>query len=784
MASTSSGGENYGIQIGDNRGSIYAEFHPPKRPETPPGPLSNVPFPRDPDFVARDTLLNQLHNKSLAPGTRIALVGLGGVGKSLLASEYTYRVRSESPGTWVFWAHASNEARFEQSFRDIADELKLPGRRDSGVNVFQLMENWLREEKHGRWICVIDNVDDDFLCSLPAAKKDHKSQGLANTLTKPLIQYVPRRPHGFTILTSRSREIALKMVNDKDLIDVQQMERFEALDLFQRKMDQPEDIKECQQLVETLELMPLAIVQAASYIRHRAPRYSVSQYLSDLRSDREATELLQEEIRHTYRDWEASNSILLTWQTSFQYISQIRPSAADLLSLMSFFDRQGITAHLVQPDYSSKAISPAEVGSDSSDSESSTSDIYVAFEKDVDTLRDFSLISVNEGGTSFIMHRLVQLSTRAWLKSNKQEEQWKEKFIKSLAKDFPSGDYETWEQCRALYPHVKSAISQRPKSRECQTTLSGLLYRGAWYAFGLGLFGDMEEMASKSKKLRIKLLGHRSEVALESTAMLAIAYRSQGRCEDAERLEVQVMETHKTKLGKEHPDMLASMANLAATYRNQGRWEEAELLEVQVMETHKTKLSEDHPDTLKSMANLAATYRNQGRWEETAELEVQVMETRKTKLGEDHPSTLTSMANLASTYWNQGRWEEAEQLFVQVIETSKMTLGEDHPSTLTSMANLASMYWDQDRWEEAEQLEVQVMETRKTKLGEDHPDTLTSMGNLAMTWKTLGHDVKAIDLLRNCLTKQREKLGSSHPDTLSSSQTLLAWETDELTISS
>ncbi|KAJ5918614.1 hypothetical protein N7466_010606 [Penicillium verhagenii] len=92
MASMSFRGENYGIQIGDNSGSVHAEFHPPHRPETPPGPLSNVPFPRDPDFVRHDTLLDQLHNKSLVPGARIALVGLGGVGKSQLAIEYTYRV--------------------------------------------------------------------------------------------------------------------------------------------------------------------------------------------------------------------------------------------------------------------------------------------------------------------------------------------------------------------------------------------------------------------------------------------------------------------------------------------------------------------------------------------------------------------------------------------------------------------------------------------------------------------------------------------------------------------
>lgn len=52
----------------------------PERPETPPSPLSTVPFPRDPDFVSRSTILDQICEKILVPGARIALVGLGGVG--------------------------------------------------------------------------------------------------------------------------------------------------------------------------------------------------------------------------------------------------------------------------------------------------------------------------------------------------------------------------------------------------------------------------------------------------------------------------------------------------------------------------------------------------------------------------------------------------------------------------------------------------------------------------------------------------------------------------------
>ena len=82
-------------------------------------------------------------------------------------------------------------------------------------------------------------------------------------------------------------------------------------------------------------------------------------------------------------------------------------------------------------------------------------------------------------------------------------------------------------------------------------------------------------------------------------------------------------------LGAEYPDTLSSMENLARTYIDLGKWNEAEQLEVQVMDTRKKILGAEHPDTLLSMGNLARTYSNLGKWNEAEQLEVQVMDTRK-----------------------------------------------------------------------------------------------------------------------------------------------------------
>jgi hypothetical protein len=95
-------------------------------------------------------------------------------------------------------------------------------------------------------------------------------------------------------------------------------------------------------------------------------------------------------------------------------------------------------------------------------------------------------------------------------------------------------------------------------------------------------------------------------------------------------------------LGAEHPETLTSIANLAPTYRNQGRWEEAEKLEVQVMETRKRVLWQEHPDTLTSMHNLAFTWKGYGRDREAFKLMEECVTVQARDLGTDHPYTLSS----------------------------------------------------------------------------------------------------------------------------------------------
>ncbi|KAH6641838.1 P-loop containing nucleoside triphosphate hydrolase protein [Chaetomium tenue] len=790
----------------------------PERPESPPPPRAAIPFSRDPHFVNRGDILDQISQRCSEPPGRVALVGLGGVGKTQLAIEYAHRVTDRTaegqPGTWVFSVFAATKARLEEGFKTIADAVKLPGRNQSQADIPQLVYNWLSNDRNGRWVIILDNADDRNVLYSPISDDTPNS--------RPFATYLPQNRNGSILITTRNKDLAFRLTGyHQNIIEVGPMAQTDALTLLENKLGSLPDPDVAVDLVHALDLVPLAISQAAAYIRERAPRTSPSKYLADFRaSEKRQTKLLEHDAGDLRRDGGAPNAILTTWQISFEHIRSERPSAADLLSLMSFFDRQGIPGWVLSP--SGTCNQTMRQAGDSTDSNSTTdgdsdSDADNDFEEDVVMLRNYCLIVADETGDNFEMHRLVQLSTKRWLEAFGQHETFKQRCIERLAASFPpTGEYENWATCRSLFAHVQVAASYLP-SDDMTEVWAALLCRGGWYAQQQGRYDVAERMVGEAREVHERKLGKENEVTLvilsnlasvvssrerwneavklqaEAVELskrklgvdhldtlanmknLAFVFKNQGRLEEAEQLQLQVLEIEKAKLGVDHPRIATTINNLASIFWNQGRLEEAEELQVQVTELRKAQLGVDHPDTLLSMSSLAATFYSQGRLEEAEQLEVQVIELRKAKLGVDHPDTLLSMGILASIFSEQGRLEEAEQLQLQVLESEKAKLGVDHPGVVTTMNNLASIFWKQGRWEEAEQLEVQVIEFRKVKLGVDHPSTLSSMGNLALTWRSQGRYQDALALMMDCAEARQRVLGATHADTVLSLATVTEW---------
>ena len=737
----------------------------------PPQPSVSIPFPRDPDFVSRGSILDQVDQLCSEPAGRVALVGLGGVGKSQLAIEFAHRISQARRGVWIFWIYAGTQGRVEEGFRTIAETVKLAGASDPKADIPLLVQNWLSNERNGRWIVVLDSADDRE--ALYGAGEHGESR-------RPLASFLPQSRNGAVIVTTRNKDLAFKLTGShRKMIEVGPMTPDDAITLLEKKLGTLSDAGAAIDLVNALDCVPLAIGQAAAYIQARQPRSSVEKYLADFReSERKRTRLLDHDAGDLRRDGGASNAILSTWQMSFDCVVRERPSAADLLSLMSFFDCQGIPESALQPPQKTKSPRPAgpldaagsavEPGMDSStnsNADDDDDDTEGEFEDDVAMLRNYCLVGVVDDEKEFEMHKLVQLSTRRWLRVHGQEAEFQDRYIRRLEAVFPEETYENWGICQKLFAHVQLALDYKPGENSTEAWES-LICRGGRYAWLQGKYAIAEQMVGKAWRFGVNKRGRDDHDTLVAALIFAVIIGDQGRWREAEKLLVHVVDNCKKTVGEDHRHTLVAMANLASIYKGQGLWDEAEKLLVRAVAGCKKNFGAADSNTLTSMCELALVYKKQGRWKEAEELQVQLVETYSVKFGVEHPQTWSSMGNLASTIGFLGRWLEAEELQIRVMNSLQGKLGAYHPATLTSMANLAQTYGNQGRWEEAERLERRVVEGCTNTLGADHPGTLKGIVKLVTTLRQLCHLEEAEALIVPVIIRHQSKLGAEHPSTL------------------
>ncbi|GLB08582.1 hypothetical protein AtubIFM57258_004479 [Aspergillus tubingensis] len=674
-----------------------------KESRDPRQPVWMVPFRRNQRFAGREGEIIGIEELLLQHNgpSKIALCGLGGVGKTQIARELAYRMRNRDPKCSICWITCTSYESVEQAYMNIASKLKMADIKPAEVK--EKVKAYLSLESAGKWLVIFDNADDIGMWSTN------------DTTDTVLTDFLPESEQGHILFTTRSRKVAVKLASSH-VITVTEPNTEISIRILKNSLVEKTLLNDritALSLLEQLACLPLAITQAAAYINENS--IGLSDYLQLLRDQEpHVIELLSEEFEDEMRYKDMQKPVALTWFISFQQIQQLNKLAADYLSFFACINPRDIPQSILPQPISNKDKTDA-----------------------LGLLKAFSFISEGNSDIYLNLHRLVHLATRNWMRKNQQFSRQILKTADRLSEVFPDNDHANRQVWREFLPHALSLIAEAGFRKE-QEKYIDLIRNVCSCLSSDGRWKEAEGLGVQVMELSKRVLGPEHPDTLSSMSNLALTYSYQGQWKEAEELQVQVLELRKRVLGPEHPDTFTSMSNLASTYSDQGQWKEAKELEVQVLELRKRVLGPEHPDTFTSMSNLASIYSYQGQWKGAGELQVQVLELCKRVLGPEHPDTLSSMSNLALAYRDQGQWKEAEELQVQVLELRKRVLGPEHPDTFTSMSNLALAYRDQGQWKEAEELEVQVLELRKQVLGPEHPDTLTSMSNLAFTWKGRG----------------------------------------------
>ncbi|KAK1975271.1 kinesin light chain [Colletotrichum cereale] len=672
-------------------------------------PLFVVPFEHNNDIVDRPDLFAKLDSllPPVADYQSAALWGLGGSGKTQIALEFAYR-RFRETDCSVYWVHADNEATFAQDYENIARKAELTGK-FQGKELLRAVREWI--ETQPRWLLIVDNADN--LGIFGVGKRTTSTQAAADETC--LDDYIPRSPVGTVVWTSRDEQIVGSLVGARRGVSVGRMTVDEATALFDASRNETVSLDEkdaVSELLVQLDHLPLAVSQAAAYIRRRPT--PVAEYLPRLKEGKKRWRVLKKSEHDRHRRRAVPNSILETWTISMEHIRQEDDTAYRILLTLAYVHNQNIPDSLVR----AAARRGVEDGmqnlsitrsSAQSDEESDDDDEAVAIA--VARLREFSFLSKRKdqsAGQTYDMHKLVQDAARYSLSqaARRQEAaQYSKAALLLVLGLFPPRLRETWEESEMWLPH---ALQISEWAEVCKAganeEIANLLDDVSNYLFDRGRWNEKEPVDKKALSLRRKTLGDRHPAIIRSMASLAIAYHEQARYSEAEKLKIEVLALLQEILGDRHPATISSKAELAVTYHTQGRYSEAEKLKIEVLELRQEILGSRHPDTIYSMASLATTYNNQGRYNEAEKLKIEVLELRQEILGNRHPGTIYSMASLAATYQYQGRYDDAEKIRTEVLELRQATLGEIHPHTIKAMYSLAATYHAQQRYDEAEML--------------------------------------------------------------------------------
>ncbi|KAF2185213.1 hypothetical protein K469DRAFT_688035 [Zopfia rhizophila CBS 207.26] len=290
---------------------------------------------RNPNFTGRSAELDRLDAYFLNTrrtdrncSLRMVVYGLGGIG-----------VRDERQ-TLIVWFDASGTKNLVSQYQERAQLLRSFAAEDANVkklvNIYglpgkgtDLVKSWIAA--HGDWILVMDNFD---------------------TISIDVDTFIPMSGRIRVIFTSRDRRAIGTAANHGFELKQPGLSEAELLFFRQRntgRMILQEDLRQypeytaAKEIVKNLDGFPLALSQAAAYIRENDP-FTCREYLELLTARQEDREILLrfKEVKPDYPE-----SVMTTWEISLDYLKKNHPEAAELLQLLGFLAHSEIPEEIL-----------------------------------------------------------------------------------------------------------------------------------------------------------------------------------------------------------------------------------------------------------------------------------------------------------------------------------------------------------------------------------------------------------------------------------------------------
>jgi len=701
---------------------------------------SDLPLPSEEILLERRALLAHLKDKfkRQAGIQTVALVGMGGAGKTTLARQFA---RETSSLVWE--VNAENYDSLTESFEKLAYDLArtdldkkllagIQNIKESGKKEQQILFFVKEKLKSGdNWLLIFDNV----------------------VKFSDIGTYFPHDPavwgRGKVILTTRDANIQHnKYIGDA--LFVGELDKSHALSLFAKIINQgkktsftPTQESEIVAFLDQLPPFPLDISTAAYYVK--ATGISYQEYIEKLHLLNKNFLDFQKNISNEFGGNAQTRHKIIA--LSVDHLIKTHKDFSALLLLVSLLGSQNIPRDLLN-----KHTDP---------------DIVDMFLYNV---KKYSLLTVGSKSiaqdTTVSIHRNIQHVSLTCLKEKLNLDKNEDLIIKisESLENYVNDviDSENFTKLKILANHCEaflkhgSLLSSRTKG-----LLESCLGKIYFY-----LFDYVQAKIELTKAINL-LKGDPHANSLEvarTLAYLGIVYRELGDQQKA----LECLQNSLAIYQKDHPlkkiEIAKTLTFLGFTLRVQGDYRQAENALKKSLDIYKHSSPKRVGDTIDTLVHLGIVYKESGRYQKAKEcLEVGELLYRK------HEKKYYNLmkfghvyGNLGRVYMSYGDYTKAKSVLEKALVVHERSLSPEHTDISWILTNLGITYNELGEYAKAKNALEKALKIDQKNYGLNNAETAWSSFALGNLYANLGHYEKAKKMIKQHIAFCAQHYGKSH----------------------
>ena len=650
-------------------------------------------------------------NEAYAVVDLISSSELCGTGKTQLANDYIHN----PPQTYKFraWFSADSLETLRYEYWLLAQRLGLIERNDTIEYVVERLKRWFASNTN--WLLVYDNV------------RDYEN-------IHPLLPL----QGGHILITSPSQNSRVEHT-----VVVPTMSLSEA-ELLIKRLYEEEDEQLDGSLPEKLGCLPLAIVQAASYIKIQ--KITVKNYVR-LYEESKSTLIGKGDL---FSD-DKYQSIAITWELDRQALINKNAWAVGILQYCSLLNYGKI------PDYLLVTLLGAK-----------SRNLFQEIKED---LLRYLLITLDEDNKYISIHPLLQefivkqmdkttycsrvcaLAMKLWEASKEQS---------------PSSTdiYRRWQ----LLPHIMKVLkamdgllAQQPDNKLLLKPNFLLLSSAAFIYLLLGDVRQQKVLLEKALAIQDRQHYVFEHVEMVSTLVnLASAYGTLGDVRQARALLEKALSIQEKHYGAEHVVVADTLIILAVAYTALGDIPKARALLEKALSIQKKHYGSEHVKMAVVLNNLANVYSVLGDVRQQKVLLEKALTIQKQYYGFEHVEMVNTLVNLANAYGALGNVQQQKALLEKVLSIQEKHYGAEHVIVVGTLIILAFAHGTLGDVHQQKVLLEKALSIQEKHYGAEHVVVVGTLINLAAAYGVLGNVNQQKALLEKVLSIQEKQHGAEH----------------------